>query len=264
MRMRRESISSLIAIAAFLGQGCYRHARPDAPASPSSSVAGEMVSVPPGTFTMGDQNGEPDEYPERQITIRGFKIDRMEVSNRAFRACVEARGCDRNRYVDDENLGRDELPAVGVSWLEAEKFCKWVGKRLPTEAEWEYAARGLDFRKWPWKGAFLVHRANTVEEGDKYDLTAPVDSFPDGASPFGALNMAGNAAEWVSDYYDPTWHRKPEATTSDPTGPPSGRERVVRGGSYRDPQHSVRVSSRRAQLPTEVDSTIGFRCASGG
>ena len=127
----------------------------------------------------------------------------------------------------------------------------------------EYAARGPDLRKWTWTGPFDGKKANVQGASDGYETTAPVTAFGDGSSPFAVLNLSGNAAEWVADYYDPTYHRT-GASTVDPPGPTSGRERVVRGGSYRDPSHVVRVSARKGQLPTESDSTIGFRCALSG
>ncbi len=240
--------------------GCYQHARRDAPAAAPESVRAETVTVPPGSFTRGDMNGEPDEYPEKAISVSSFRIERMEVTNRSYAACVDARACDPAPYMDDETLGREGHPVVGVSWEDAVRYCRWIGRRLPTEAEWEYAARGDDLRKWPWYGAFEARLANTSAKSDSHAATAPVDSYPKGASPFGVLNLAGNAAEWVADYYDPTFYRTDD-TERDPIGPDRGRERVVRGGSYADGLHDARVSSRRAQLPTEVDSGIGFRCA---
>lgn len=209
---------------------------------------------------MGDMNGEPDEYPERALTMSGFKIDTTEVTNQAYRLCVRAKGCDAAPYLEDPDLGKPDHPVVGVTWDDAKNFCRWIGRRLPTEAEWEFAAKGKDHRKWPWPGAFDAKKANTSARGDFHSKTAPVKSYREGESPFGLLHMAGNAAEWVSDYFSPTYYRSGK-TTNDPTGPRSGRERVVRGGSYRDSAHLVRVSARRAKLPTEADSTVGFRCA---
>jgi iron(II)-dependent oxidoreductase len=258
--MRRPSYAHiLISCAAAVMGGCYGHARRDAPAPPPSAAASEMVSLPAGTFTMGDVNGEPDEYPERQVMISSFTIDRTEVTNAAYRLCIQAKACDPAPYLDDEELGADDRPIVGATWSDAVAFCKWVGKRLPTEAEWEYAAKGGDLRKWPWDGAFKADFANTSAPDD-FARTAPVMSYPEGASPSGALNMAGNAAEWVHDYFDPTIYRKVKNPT-DPKGPDTGRERVVRGGSYLDSAHTVRVAARRAKLPTESDNSIGFRCA---
>jgi formylglycine-generating enzyme required for sulfatase activity len=259
-RRARGAPSRALAAALLVG-GCYRHARRDAPAEAPTALATELVGIPPLTFTMGDINGEPDEYPERQITVKGFSLERTEVTNVAYRACVAAKACDPTPYLDDGALGADDHPVVGVSWLDATRYCAWVGRRLPTEAEWEAAARGVDQRRYPWGTGFDAKRANTAAAGGFHGKTAPVTGYPDGASPFGVLNLAGNAAEWVADYYDPTFHRRPDPVTTDPTGPATGRERVVRGGSYRDTMHLVRVSSRRGQLPTETDSTIGFRCA---
>lgn len=247
----------------LLLSGCYRHARRDAPSEAPSHIATALVGVPGGSFTMGDQNGEPDEYPERSVSVSSFRLEKFEVSNAQYRACVAAKACDPSPWLDDAGLGKDDHPVVGVTWLDAERYCAWIGRRLPTEAEWEYAARGPDLRKWTWTGAFDPKRANTQGAADGFALTAPVASFGEGASPFAASNLSGNAAEWVADYYDPTYHRT-GASTTDPTGPTSGRERVVRGGSYRDPSHLVRVSARRAQIPTEADNTIGFRCARSG
>jgi formylglycine-generating enzyme required for sulfatase activity len=251
--------SSLLSVL-VLTTSCYGHARRDAPAPPPSAAASQMASVAGGPFTMGDINGEPDEYPERNVTLSSYAIDRTEVTNAAYRLCVQAKACDPAPYLDDPDLGRDEHPVVGVTWADAVAFCRWVGKRLPTEAEWEYAAKGGDHRKWPWAGAFKAAFANTSNAEDEFEKTAPVTAFAAGESPHGVLNMAGNAAEWVSDYFDPTIYRTVKDPT-DPPGPDSGRERVVRGGSYLDSPHQVRVSARRAKLPTESDNTIGFRCA---
>ncbi len=243
----------------LLLSGCYAHNRPDAPSAPPSTVAGQMVSIASGTFTMGDRNGQPEEYPERPIVMKGFRIDLVEVTNLAYRACVEAKACDPAPYLDDPDLGKEDHPVVGVGWEDAESFCRWVGKRLPTEAEWEYAAKGNDLRKWTWPGAFDPNKANSNQQ-DAHPGTAPVNAYRDGASAFGVLQMAGNAAEWVADYFDPTYYGSSDEK-ADPKGPSRGRERVVRGGSYRDPPHLLRVAARRPKLPTEADNTIGFRCA---
>jgi formylglycine-generating enzyme required for sulfatase activity len=252
----RTTVFALLLLA-----GCYSHARRDEPAPPPEDAAGPMVSIGGGLFTMGDNTGDPDEYPERKVSLSPYKIDRMEVTNEAYAMCVKAKACDPNEYMDDPDLGKEDHPVVGVTWEDALGFCKWIGRRLPTEAEWEFAAKGGDFRKWPWTGGFDPALANSNDRNDSYDKTAPVAEFEAGQSPFGALNMAGNAAEWVWDYFDPTYYRAGENNTQNPKGPSSGRERVVRGGSYRDPSHTARVAARRAKLPTESDNSIGFRCA---
>jgi formylglycine-generating enzyme len=253
----RASVTGLLILFAA---GCYSHARRDDPAPPPEDAAGPMVSINAATFTMGDNTGDPDEYPERQVSLNAFKIDRNEVTNEAYSLCVKAKACDPSPYMDDPELGNDDHPVVGVTWEDAAAFCKWIGRRLPTEAEWEYAAKGGDFRKWPWKGGFQPSFANTNDKNDAFEKTAPITEHEAGKSPFGVINMAGNAAEWVYDYFDPTYYRT-DGTTNNPRGPTSGRERVVRGGSYLDPSHTARVAARRAKLPTEADNSIGFRCA---
>lgn len=240
--------------------GCYRHARRDEPTPPSNLASQAMVTIPAARFTMGDRNGETDEYPERAVSLDGFSIDRMEVSNRSYALCVRAKACDPAPYANDPKLGLEQHPVVGVAWQDARSFCTWVRKRLPTEAEWELAARGRGDQKWPWKGSFDPRYANTAQQGDLHEATAPVDAYPRGESPYGVLNMAGNAAEWTADFYDPT-HYGTTRETLNPKGPAMGRERVIRGGSYRDPSHLTRVSARRGKLPTESDNTVGFRCA---
>lgn len=206
---------------------------------------------------MGDINGEPSEYPERTIRLDGFQIDRTEVTRRAYAVCVAAGACDEPEFGHETDA---DHPVTGVSWLDAEAYCRWRGARLPTEAEWEYAARGRDYRKWPWNGAFDPRRANTRNAVDGYERTSPVGRFPEGASPFGALDMAGNVAEWTADNFDPSMYRQ-QPVAANPTGPEAGRERVIRGGSWADGPHRVRVASRRAKAPTEVDDATGFRCA---
>ena len=240
--------------------GCYGHSQRERKPPTVAPSGTEMIEVPAGQFTRGDLNGEPSEYPERAIEISGFAIDRFEVSNETYRLCISARACDPTPYLDDPALGAPNLPVVGASWFDAYRFCRWLGRRLPTEAEWEYAAKGTDHRRFPWKGPFDSANANTNRSDDPFDRTAPVDSFVSGESPFGVRNMAGNVAEWVADYFDPMYYRG-KGEPADPKGPEKGRERVVRGGSYRDSPYLVRVASRRAQIPTEIDNTVGIRCA---
>ncbi|NJK89147.1 MAG: formylglycine-generating enzyme family protein [Myxococcales bacterium] len=243
----------------LLAGACYRHTRPD-PRSPSvTEVASEQVPIPAGTLLMGDRNGDPSEYPEIRVSVRPFSIDRFEATNRQYRRCVDVKVCDPTPYLDHAVLGQADHPVVGVSWFDAEAYCTWLGRRLPTEAEWEYAAKGDDLRKWTWSGRFEEGRANG-RSGDPFDLTAPVGSFSEGVSPFGVHDLSGNAAEWVQDWFDPTWYRTSQQKL-DPRGPADGREKVVRGGSYRDVSHGLRVAARFGKSPTEIEDTLGFRCA---
>lgn len=257
----RSTFSVSLLGAGLLLAGCYRHSHaPSGGGSAEDAPLPELVSIPEGSFTMGDMNGQPSEYPEREVRVPAFRIDRTEVSNAAYGACVDAGGCERQLYADDPELGAADRPVVGVSWLDARAFCTWAGRRLPTEMEWERAARGGDLRKWPWGPVFNPAYTNTRSDAEDWERTAPVGSFPEGASPFGVLDMAGNAAEWVADYFDPTIYRSdPRAELTE--GPLDGRERSVRGGSWADGPHRVRVASRQGQSPTEVDDGTGFRCA---
>ena len=258
-RMGAKTLAGAVAMAVGLGGGCYRHRTEPIDRAPRA-VQLDFVDIPPGRFIRGDINGEPSEYPERTVTVRGFRLARFEVSNRAYRVCVEAQACDVTPYLDDPMLGRPDYPVVGVSWEDASRFCAWAGGRLATEAEWEYAAKGPGQRRYPWDGPFDPQRANTSQPDDPYPQTAPTEDMAAGDSTFGIRNMAGNAAEWVNDYFDPMYYRASQSA-ADPSGPTSGRERVVRGGSYRDSPYLVRVAARRPQEPTDVDNTVGIRCA---
>lgn len=257
--MRTAWLLSLLSLP--LPFGCYGHSRSAGSSAKAAAAGGaRLVAIPSGTFTMGDVNGEPSEYPERSVRLDGFHIEATEVSNADYGACVSAGACDPTPYAEDPVLGVPEHPVVGVSWLDARRYCRWRGRRLPTEAEWERAARGSDLRKWPWGPGFDPARANTRDPSDGFEKTAPVGHFSGGRSPYGVFDMAGNVAEWTADVFDPSLYRR-EPRATNPTGPTQGRERVVRGGSWGDGPHRVRVASRRAKSATEVDDGTGFRCA---
>ena len=240
--------------------GCYLHAQ-RAPRASTHQVVTELVSIPAGSFAMGDINGPPSEYPERQVRLSAYGIDRTEVTNAAFGACIEAGVCSQLPHLKSLKRGAESLPVVGVSWFDAATFCEWVGRRLPTEAEWEYAARGKDKRRWPWSNRFDPLKANTRGSDDGFAQLAPVGRFPLGASPFGVLDLSGNVAEWTADYFEPTEYRRTSLSVTDPKGPADGRDKVIRGGSWADGPFSVRTASRVGKGPTEIDDTTGFRCA---
>ncbi len=225
----------------------------------------EMVLIPAGSFTMGGgPEAEIDEQPEREILLDAYYIDLYEVRNsdyRRFASMTKRHEQFVPVFEDDVKLLlQPDLPAVGVSWLDAQAYCQWAGKRLPTEAEWEKAARGTDRRDYPWGDDWNPKRANAVGTEDGFRYAASVDSYPEGRSPYGLYNAAGNAAEWVDSWYDTFYYK--EMPFRNPRGPEKGTKLVYRGGSWHDSPRNLRASKRFAgSHPERTDSNIGFRCA---
>jgi len=228
-----------------------------------------MVFVPAGWFVMGSTEDDPqaddDEDPQHDVMLDGFWIDRTEVTNGQYKQCEAAGACtapyptssySRAEYYRHPRYAN--FPVINVTWHDAVAYCEWAGKRLPTEAEWEKAARGVDGRIYPWGDSppddTLANYGGN--EGD----TEEVGSYPEGASPYGVLEMAGNVWEWVADRYDVSYYQASPA--HNPTGPNSGPERVVRGGSWLYPERRIRAAYRNSRAPNFRDGTIGFRCAS--
>ena len=221
-----------------------------------------MVYIPLGQFIMGDDNSAfAPERPGHLVYLDGFWMDQNEVTNAQYRLCVQAGACTPPGSWDKEPLAGDQQPVLAM-WIQAQAYCQWVGGRLPTEAEWEKGARGTDGRLWPWGHTFEDGRANLSGDGDGYKATAPVGMFPAGASPYGLLDMAGNAAEWVADWYSPDYYAQSPA--QNPTGPASGEKRVHRssianGGGGPE---KCRTVARYPGLPDVTNWIFGFRCAS--
>jgi formylglycine-generating enzyme required for sulfatase activity len=219
-----------------------------------------MVSIDPGSFEMGSKIAEPDEFPQHKVTLSGFMIDKHEVTLGDYALCVEARVCKALPPNGETWETTANHPVVGVTWYDAKRYCEWVGKRLPTEAEWEFAARRSNANVYPWSGPFKANLANSRTEADGFAHTAPVGSFAGGNTPNGVQDMAGNASEWVADWYESTWYQK--TNDRDPTGPeaPTGAK-GVRGGSWSDPDHLLRSTCRLGVDPNISNTAIGFRCA---
>jgi formylglycine-generating enzyme required for sulfatase activity len=235
-----------------------------------------MVLVPAGAFIIGstrqDTEGTAaqfslvkplylDEQPQHSVTLASFFIDRTEVTQRQYEAFVvtTARPAPSHWRGGRAPADRAEHPVTHVSWFDADAYCRWAGKRLPREAEWEKAARGDDAREYPWGNTFEADAANTGDAGR--ETTAPVGQFPRGRSPYGADDMAGNVMEWVADWYQPY----PGATHASPLY--GERFKVVRGGSYggQGGHYALQVFYRAAfrfyAEPRDRYPDIGFRCA---
>ena len=244
-----------------------------------------QVFVPDGKFRMGglDTKASEDEKPDHMVTISAFWMDKLEVTNAMYMLCVQAGACEPPAYFKSEKhdtyFNTDEYadyPVIYVTWGNADNYCTWAGKRLPTEAEWERAARGDDFRNFPW-GDERPNSGQANFDNLVRDVTR-VGSFPAGASPFGVLDMSGNVWEWVSDFYDQNYYSN--SITINPTGSLSsvgpGHRHVIRGGSYQDVENDIRVANRGYANGPDPDASdmdsieylgesspkIGFRCAS--
>ena len=200
-----------------------------------------------------------DEHPEHRVTLPNFFIDRYEITNLQYKRFVEATQSRPPKFWSGGNYlqGQDNFPVTGVNWYEAGHYCRWVGKRLPTEAEWEKAARGTDGREFPWGSEFDPNKANAGTLGH----LVPVGSYPKGVSPYGVYDMAGNVWEWVEDWYLP-YPGSEEQNSSF-----GQKEKVFRGGSYGGSgghyvlPHFFRTAYRSSVPPEEAYLDLGFRCA---
>jgi formylglycine-generating enzyme required for sulfatase activity len=242
----------------------------------SIGSAQEMVRVPAGAFTMGGDDGPDDERPAHVVHVGDFEIDRLPVTNAQFALFLDRVGPtakDGARYFDwddrDARIRREgarwrgdvshaDHPVVEASWLGALAYCRSVGKRLPTEAEWEKAARGTDGRRYPWGNA--APTAKHAKFAGRYNDTVPLGSYAAGASPYGALDMAGNVWQWVSSAYRPYPYRADDGREDATPGPVRG----TRGGAHDVPAEQLRTSERGrfvSRGPAAGHHNIGFRCA---
>ncbi len=230
----------------------------------AGSADKDMVAIPKGEFTMGSPE-HGDETPHK-VVLDAYKIDKYEVSNKQYGEFIKATKHAAPAYWDDPRVNSPEQPVVGVNWHDAKAYCEWSGKRLPTEAEWEHAAKGpKGDNHYPWGHKF---DAKKVNYGQQHGRTAPVDAYPEGASGFGVYNMAGNVFEWVEDWYMPDYYKHSPALN--PAGPDAGLDfanqgqvKVLRGGSWFAPQTSLHTSHRFWNQPENNSYGIGlgFRCA---
>lgn len=276
--MTRSLVWAFLAVAVVSGcGGAGRRAGPPAlPAGKGRDVS-PMVPVPAGDFFRGrDARPAPpkkkDDFPGRFVYLDSFKIDKFEVTNAAYGRFVRSTGRSApslrsaarrigswSRFTWSGNRappGAGDIPVTLATWFDAEEYCAWTGKRLPTEAEWEKAARGTDRRIFPW-GDLAAPGSSNFGKRQKGPL--PSGNFPLDKSPYGAVDVAGNAAEWTSDYYEAAYYARSPARN--PKGPRRGSLRVVRGGFWRSPEKDIRTDSRWKEAPSKAHAGVGFRYA---
>ena len=247
-------------------------AAPTATSHPAQRISAKdgmrMVYVPAGEFLMGSAETDPsaraDEKPQRSVFLDGFWIDQTEVSNAMAARCIRDRACQplfgkdvssSLSYLQD--LQNEAYPIAGVTWEEAKTYCSWAGRRLPSEAEWEKAARGTAGQLYPWGEA--APQSDRLNYHSEIGHTTPVGSYPAGASPYEALDMAGNVWEWVNDWYQSDYY--PNSPASNPPGPAAQIFHVCRGGSWNSAAEMVRTAARGNADPGRCDGLVGIRCA---
>jgi eukaryotic-like serine/threonine-protein kinase len=237
----------------------------------------EMILVPAGEFIMGSDRGDLNEKPGHIVYLDTYYIDKTEVTNSEYSLCTREGTCQqpllltsrtRSKYYGDEQF--DNYPVVNVDWGMAKTYCEWRDARLPTEAEWEKAARGESGSVYPWGDIFSCHKGNFDDEDkidpyfvpggpncDGYVDTSPVGSFPAGASPYGVLDMSGNVWEWVNSLTSPYPYNKNDGRES----ANSSNMRSIKGGAFTANDYYSRSSNRSSDIPIASDDTTGFRCA---
>jgi serine/threonine protein kinase len=237
--------------------------------SPDSNIISpidgmELVFVPAGDFLMGstEEIGYANEHPQHTVYLDGYWIDKTEVTNGMYAKCVEDSICtapsSKTSLTHESYFGNPTFnlyPVINVSWDQASNYCQWAGRALPTEAQWEKAARGVEGRIYPWGNTILNQSMANYWTRD----TVQVANYPEGASPYGVLDMAGNVWEWVADWYGENYYT--ESPRENPTGPITGDYHVVKGGSFYHNETYIRSALRSLYLSTTSQPYIGFRCA---
>lgn len=253
-------------------------------AAPEADAAlSEMIEIPAGPFVRGALDGAAAEKPAREIVLEAFAIDRSEVTAAAYDRCVAEGACTpagTGELCTSGVLGKEQHPINCIDWSQAEAYCRFAGKRLPTEAEWERAARAGTERRFVWGDAWpppagvgnfadrtvlaeRPHWSVVPDYDDGHGATAPADAMPHAANPQGILHLAGNVAEWTADWFDPKYYAAGPARS--PPGPPRGRARVLRGGSFGSARpDDLRATSRAFYAPSEASIYFGARCARDG
>ena len=215
-----------------------------------------MVYIPGGIFMMGNSSGDSDERPPHRVKLKPFYMDKFEITNVQYRKFVEETNHEKPLYWNNSRWNDDLQPVVGVSWDDAVAYAKWAGKHLPTEAEWELAARSTDGREYPWGNFWEKDRCNSVETG--LNRANRVGNYPKGISPYGIYDMVGNVWEWCFDTYGKDYYKN--SPGYDPNGPKTGSDKTLRGGSWGYDKVNSRASNRFWEDKGTRNWHIGFRC----
>lgn len=243
-------------------------------APPKGKDRAPMVEIPTGSFPMGvppgDRDGGRDEYPRHEVVLDTFLIDQFEVTNGRYLEFIKSTGhrVPQNPTNPTRNLWQGgtiteslaERPVINVDWFDADAYCKWAGKRLPTEAEWEKAAKGISDRRFPWGNVEPTAKHLNYNQkwiGEK--TLMPVGSYEAGKSPYGVYDIVGNVWEWVNDWYDARYYEK--SPSKNPPGPQEGTKKVIRGAGWQNETPTVRIFTRVDSDPTMRNESTGFRCA---
>ena len=243
---------SKLTIKSIDGRSPFEQRKP-IPASTSDLLKKTEVRIPMGHFLMGDTRDKKAFV--HKVHLEAFWIDTREVTNAQYREFVTATTSSTPRYWKDAKYSAPDQPVVGISWTDADAYCQWKNRRLPTEAEWERAARGTQSRLFPWGDRFDAAKTNTREAKTRRPL--PVGTFLGGATTEGLFDMSGNVWEWCQDWFEEEYYRV--SPLHNPEGPASGKKRVIRGGGWSAPH--VHMAKRRGEKPDKTYPSLGFRCA---
>ena len=224
-----------------------------------------MVLIPAGEFAMGSDRGQEDEQPVHRVSVKPFYLDIYEVTVSRYSEFLAAQKPETPFKWNEATAGpHEQKPVAGVNWYDARDYCRWVGKRLPTEAEWEIAARGNEGRIYPWGSVHptKAHANAGQTRWQGYDALSNVGRYELGKTPDGVYDLAGNLWEWVADLYDPTYYQF--SARDNPKGPSAGPLRALRGGAWNNDSMTIRSANRAGYAPDTRRNDVGFRCARDG
>ena len=221
-----------------------------------------LIRIPEGEFVMGSHAGQEDERPAHPVYLDAFYIDKYEVTVERYAAFLTAQKPERPfKWREATNGAQGRKPVIGIDWYDAKEYCEWSGRRLPSEAEWEKAARGAEPRNYPWgdEPPTRAHANAGQRTWNGYDTLTTVGRHIRGTSPYGVDDLAGNVWEWIADRYDQRYYET--SPPRNPLGPSTGPLRVLRGGAWNNDAATIRAANRAAYAPSARRNDVGFRCA---